>query len=207
MIEPISSRTARPGALLVALALAASPFVTGCAGAASSTVVAMPAAADCAGGGANAASADASISALSWPKKLDHPSTPETQRRAVSGLFDVMHLQQVLEVALDNAIKVQMEANPKIRPLESVMRKFMAKYLSLEGVREPMTKLYVDRFSELEILQLTAFYHTTLGQRTLAELPKIMEEGSKIGLTLVKDHMAELQQMVREHLEQGGGGP
>jgi uncharacterized protein len=51
--------------------------------------------------------------------------------------------------------------------------------------------------------QLTAFYRTPLGQRTLTEVPGIMEESSKIGMTMVQDHMGELMQMVREELRSG----
>jgi hypothetical protein len=140
-----------------------------------------------------------------WPKALDHPSTPESHRRAVDGLFEAMGIQRVLDVAVDNAIKVQLEANPSLARFEKVMRRFMAKYLSLEGIRAPMTDLYVARFSELEIVQLAAFYRTPLGERTLVELPKILEEGSRIGLTQVQEHMEELKGMIREELERGGG--
>jgi hypothetical protein len=207
MLRQIRHRKARSGAPLLALALLALPTVTGCAGGTPppATVLALPTGAECAGAVPPSASAEASISALSWPRTLDHPSTPETHRRAVEGLFAITHLGQMLERTLDTSIKVQIDANPTIRPFESVMRKFMAKYLSLEGIREPISRLYMDRFSELEILQLTAFYRTPLGQRTLAELPKIMEEGSKIGMSLVKDHMNELKEMIRAQVERDGG--
>ncbi|MEO7593906.1 MAG: DUF2059 domain-containing protein [Byssovorax sp.] len=190
MLEHLRSGKARAGASLLALALFTLPAATGCAG-----------------GTPQPVSAETSTSAFAWPDKLDHASTPETQRSAVDGLFEVMHMQQVLDASLDAAMKAQLEGNPKIRPFEPVLRKFMAKYLSIEGLREPMTRLYVARFSELEIVQLTAFYRTPLGQRMLAEVPKIIEEGGKIGMNLVKEHMDELIDMVRQHVEQGGGRP
>lgn len=198
-MERPRTRAARAASLL-ALALVASSAATGCAGASSSPSTA----ADC----ANVASAQPSPSAgPPWPQALDHASTPETHRAAVDGLFEAMHLQQVLDIALDNAIKVQLEANPKIRQFEGVMRRFMGKYLSLKGVREPLTRLYVERFSELELVQLAAFYRTPLGERTLSELPKLLEEGGKIGLSLVQEHMDELKSMIRDEMMRSGGAP
>jgi hypothetical protein len=139
-----------------------------------------------------------------WPVALDHASTPETHRSAVDGLLEAMDMEGVLRVALDNSVKMQMEANPKIRQFESVMRKFMAKYLSLAAIREPLTRLYMARFSELELVQLAAFNRTPLGQRTRVELPRLLEEGSKIGLTLVQEHMEELKDLIRAQIEGRG---
>jgi uncharacterized protein len=173
----------------LALALLALPSATGCAASPSPPPTAPPA-------GAAPAS-----EASPWPQELDHPSTPETHRRAVYGLFDVMRLKTALESALDTSLRTQIEANPKLRPLEPVMRRFMQKYLSIEGIRDPLARLYMDRFSELEIVQLTAFYRTPLGQRTTTELPKLLEEGGKIGMRLVQDHMDELKDMIRQHIQ------
>jgi len=142
------------------------------------------------------------VSAASpWPQELDHPSTPETHRRAVYELFDVIHLKSTLEQALDTSLRTQIEANPKLRPLESVMRRFMAKYLSIDGIRDPLASLYMDRFSELEIVQLTAFYRTPLGKRTIDEVPKLLEEGGRIGKAKVQEHMDELKDMIRQQLQ------
>jgi hypothetical protein len=166
---------------IVALALLALPSATGCAGATPAPVAAP-------------------VEAPPWPAALDHTSTPETHQRAVDDLFATLNMKQLMDVALDNAMKVQIEANPKIAPLEGVMRKFMAKYLSLEGIREPLSKLYMDRLSELELVQLAAFYRTPLGKRTLVELPKMLEEGSQIGMKRVQDHMQELKEMIQAEL-------
>ncbi len=116
-------------------------------------------------------------------------------------LFDVIHLKLTLETALDTSLRAQLEANPKLRPLESVMRRFMAKYLSIDGIRDPLASLYMDRFSELEIVQLTAFYRTPLGKRTIDEVPKLLEEGGRIGKQKVQEHMDELKDMIRQQLQ------
>jgi len=136
-----------------------------------------------------------------WPAQLGHASTPETHRQAVADLFIVLHMEEQLRSGMDLAMNNQMLANPNLRPFEAVMRKFMTKYLTLDAIREPMTRLYMDRFSELEIVQIANFYRTPLGQRSVAEVPKLMEEGSNFGRQLVQDHMGELQDMIREQIE------
>ena len=140
-----------------------------------------------------------------WPAQLDHVSTPETHRLAVYELLAVMHMQEQLSSTLDIFLNSQLEANPNIRPFEAVMRTFLMKYLSLDAIREPMATLYMARFSELDIVQITSFYRTPLGQRSVSEFPKMMEEGSKLGRRMVEEHMPELQQMILDQIQRDGG--
>ncbi|MEZ4301699.1 MAG: DUF2059 domain-containing protein [Polyangiaceae bacterium] len=190
-----------PTRLLVSLALLSLPAITGCA-------ASQPAVQDCSAcvqpaPTSAAAAAPKDSRPPIWPDQLDHASTPGSHRQAVYDLLESMNMEEVLQISLDQAIQMQMQINPDLARFEGVMRKFMGKYLSLEGLREPLTDLYVDRFSELEIVQLTAFYRTPLGQRTLVELPKLMEEGGKLGLKLVQDHMDELMQMLTDEMRKG----
>jgi uncharacterized protein len=140
-----------------------------------------------------------------WPQQLDHASTPETHRRAVDDLLVVLHLELQLQTTLDLFLRNQIQANPGIARFEGVMRTFLGKYLSLDALRDPMIRMYMERFTELEIVQIAAFYRTPLGQRTVAEVPRMMEEGSVIGRRLVEEHMPELQEMIRAQLEREGG--
>jgi hypothetical protein len=166
-----------------ALALCATlPMLTGC------------------GAGAKPA-ADPSNDAALGPKALDHASTPETHRKAVDELFAVMHLGEKMDSARESVLKVQMQANPKMAPFEDVMRQFLKKYVSLDGVREPLTRLYMDRFSELELLQIASFYKTPLGKRVDEEFPKLVEEGAKIGAQQVADHKPELEVMLHDAMK------
>jgi uncharacterized protein len=185
--------------LLPSSRVTATPFL--------SALFALAIATGCASTAPTAVCPETQVAASLWPATLDHPSTPETQRAAVNRLFEVIQLQSELDHALDLNFKIQMEENPTIRPLESIMRKFLSKYLSLDGIREPLARLFMDRFSELELVQLTAFYKTPLGQRSLTELPKLTGEGSKIGMKKVQEHLKDLEEMVRQQIESGQGKP
>ena len=70
-----------------------------------------------------------------------------------------------------------------------------------------MAALYMQRFTELDIVQITSFYRTPLGQRSVSESPRMMEEGSKLGRRVVEEHMPELQQMIVDQIQRDGGAP
>ena len=146
-----------------------------------------------------------SNSANTLPASLDHTSTPATHRQAVDDLFEAMDMRGALDAARESSLKVQLETKPEIRQFESVMRAFLGRYVSLDAVREPLARLYMDRFSELELIQLAAFYRTPVGRRTLVEMPRLLDEGAQIGLKAVREHLPELQDMIQRHLQHRDG--
>lgn len=165
--------------------------------------------AGCASTGATTA-ATARAGVQLWPERLDHPTTPATHRQAVDELFVAMDVERTFAQAVESSMRIQIDANPVMREFAPVIREFLARYMGFGALRERIAGLYMERFSELEIRQLTAFYRTTLGVRALQELPALMQRGGEIGAAQVREHSAELQDMIRAHLERtprGGAAP
>lgn len=142
-----------------------------------------------------------------YPEQLAAPSTPETHRRAAEEMLEALHMQRTLAAALETSIRTQLEANPSLRPFEPVLREFLGRHMSYESIRGDLLRLYIERFNELELRQLTSFYRTPLGARAIEEMPALMERGSQIGVARVREHARELegmvQQYVREHPDAG----
>ncbi len=122
----------------------------------------------------------------------------KSHRQAVEELLQVTNMEKVLKTSIDTALEVQMRANPRLTPYRDVMRKFFEKYMSWSSLKEDFIKLYMNEFSEEEVKQLTAFYRTPIGKKTLEKLPQLMMQGSKIGTERVQSHLDELQKMIRE---------
>lgn len=143
-------------------------------------------------------------SAVSLPTALDHASSPATHRAAAEDLLDSLDMQTVLTTALDTTLKAQISAQPQLRKVEPVMRAFLEKYMSFAALRVDFAKLYQDRYSELELRQMAAFYRSPLGKRVQSEMPALMQRGAQIGQERVREHTEELQLMLRQHLEKQG---
>jgi uncharacterized protein len=133
-----------------------------------------------------------------WPSTLDHPSTPATHRDAAIQLLVESGVQAAMVAMTDVMLRTQMEANPIIRPYEGVLREFLGKYTSFDALREDFARLYMDRFDELQLRQLIAFYQTPVGKLAVHELPKLVQDGAALGKRKVEEHMPELKQMMLE---------
>ena len=65
-----------------------------------------------------------------------------------------------------------------------------------DEVRPKLAKLYADTFTEAELKVIDAFYETPAGQKAVAKLPALMQEGSLIAMSGVQAKMPEFQQKV-----------
>jgi len=139
-----------------------------------------------------------------WPSSLDHPSTPATHHEAAMQLLIDSGVESAMVAMQDVMLRQQIELNPIIKPYEQVLRAFFAKYTSFEALREDFAKLYMERFSELQLRQIVAFYQTPTGKLAVHELPKVVEVAAALGKRKVEEHMAELKQMM---LDQGPPTP
>jgi hypothetical protein len=135
--------------------------------------------------------------------QAQQPSASHAQ--AVEELFQAMNMSNILDQSIDVMLKAQIEANPQLKQLEGVMREFMTKYLSWESVKPGMLQLYAEAFTEPELRELSAFYRTPLGQKTVTKMPELFQKGAALGQKAVQDHLPELQEAIAKKMKESEG--
>jgi hypothetical protein len=101
-----------------------------------------------------------------------------------------------MQQAIDTMLAAQMQANPQLVSLEPKMRQFFAKHMSWEALKDDYVVLYTQTFTEQEIRQLSAFYKTPVGRKSLEKMPMLMQKGAEIGADRVRKNMPELMQLL-----------
>ena len=122
---------------------------------------------------------------------------------AVEELLGLMDMERNMMIGLEMAMQEQSD-DPEMASLEPVIRQFMAKYLRWEDLKPQFVELYAGTYTEAEIRGLIQFYRTPLGQKVIASEPTLMAKATQIGQQQVQEHMAELVQMLMEHMGVGG---
>jgi hypothetical protein len=100
--------------------------------------------------------------------------------------------------AIDQMLAMQIKQNPAIAPYETEMKSFLKKYMSWAGLKDDMIKIYADEFTEAELGELSAFYQTPLGKKTLQKMPTLMAKGAELGQRRVQEHLPELTAAISE---------
>ena len=116
-----------------------------------------------------------------------------SHRKAVESLFALMGMEGVLTQSIDQMLAMQVQQNPALVPHQAQMKAFLSKYMSWASLKDDMAKLYMAEFSESELNELTKFYQTPVGKKTIQKMPALMAKGAEIGQKRVQDHLPELQ--------------
>ncbi|MDP9004800.1 MAG: DUF2059 domain-containing protein [Verrucomicrobiota bacterium] len=121
-----------------------------------------------------------------------------SHRKAAESLLSMMNMDAVMGSAIDQMLAMQIKQNPAIAPYEAEMKAFLKKYMSWEGLKDDMIKIYADEFTEAELGELSAFYQTPLGKKTLQKMPTLMAKGAELGQRRVQEHLPELTAAISE---------
>jgi hypothetical protein len=130
------------------------------------------------------------------------------EKSATDELLAVMHYE---DMAVDAAVAVfdgvmdQLKQNgvpaAAIGEIRVEARGLFTRIFANPEMRKQMKELYEKHFTESEILEMTEFYRTPLGQKTLSAMPAIMQDSTKMADPLVQKEMPAFQQKVAEIVE------
>ncbi|MDQ6623687.1 MAG: DUF2059 domain-containing protein [Verrucomicrobiota bacterium] len=116
-----------------------------------------------------------------------------SHRAAAEQLLGLMGMETLLTQSVDQMLAMQVRQNPAIAPYQKEMKDFLGKYMSWASLKDDMVKIYTDEFTEQELKELTAFYQTPLGKKTVQKMPALMAKGAEMGQKRVQEHLPELQ--------------
>jgi hypothetical protein len=104
-----------------------------------------------------------------------------------------MGMEKVLAESIDQMLAMQVQQNPALAQFQPQMKAFLSKYMSWASLKDDMARIYMAEFTEAELKELTKFYETPLGKKTIQKMPGLMAKGAEIGQKRVQDHLPELQ--------------
>ena len=122
----------------------------------------------------------------------------KSHRKAAEELLKVMGVEKQLQGSIDQVLDVQIKANPAIAPHRDAMKRFFTKHMSWSSLKDDFITIYVDAFTEDDLVQIRKFYETPAGKKVVQKTPELMAKGMQLGLKRVQDNQGELQQMLRE---------
>jgi len=108
---------------------------------------------------------------------------------------DVQFKESIEALVNQYSEQVAVEKREKFK---RVLNTFMAKYASWDNVKDSLSSIYAEAFSEAELKQLAAFYQTPLGKKLVREQPFLLQKSMQFGQTLIASHQVELQQMLQD---------
>jgi len=125
---------------------------------------------------------------------------PQSHLDAASELVDVMNLEENLAAFGDVFIDSMIQQNPDSEPLRDVFSAWFQSIFDWETVRPRYVAMYAESYTEAELREISAFYSTPTGMKSLALMPELAQKGAAIGNELAMEHSQELERMVMERM-------
>ena len=125
-------------------------------------------------------------------------SDTASHEAAANELLNTMNLNELLEESIEVTLNMELQQNPSMLPYKETMKEFFRTYMSGESLRGDFILLYTETFTEEELKEITAFYLTPTGQKTINTATDLMAKGAAIGQQRVVDNISELQFMIEQ---------
>ncbi len=129
------------------------------------------------------------------------PLTPEAEQAAYR-LFDVLKMKEGIENALDQSLKLQIRRQPAMAPYEDIYKKFFRKYTRWNDMKKDLAKLYAQAFTVKEMNELTKFYSSEVGRKSLTLMPRLTQLSMLLAQQRIAKHAAELKKAVADRAKE-----
>ncbi len=111
-------------------------------------------------------------------------------------LLSNIDMAEILEQSINQQLDFQIQQSPELLPYRGVMQAFLNKHMGYASLKDDIVNLYSTTFSVRELKDISAFYSTETGKKTLQKLPSLTRMSTQIGSERVQANLEELHQML-----------
>lgn len=135
---------------------------------------------------------------------MSSDSSDSSHEKAARELVAAAGGAKMAESGADAMLEV-VRKNSEMAPYEDVFRSWIKNVFASGDLEGEVAKLYIDAFTEEELLGIAAFYRSPVGQKAIARMPELMKKGAELGMRRAQEHMGELQDMLAAAKKQREG--
>jgi len=122
-------------------------------------------------------------------------------QREAEKLLNTMGMATSMNQMIENVLALQLQQKPSLAPYKEVMLEFFRKHMSYEALKPDLVAIYVDVFTEDELIAINQFYLTDAGKKSIRVMPTLAQKGGQLGVKRMQTHMYELQEMIKAETE------
>jgi len=137
-------------------------------------------------------------------KQMTASKTTIDAHKANSAAFTLlatMNMKESYEGMIKRITQMQINAKPELKAIQPTIEAFFTKYMGWEAQRGDIAALYAKNYTTKELEELSAFYQTPLGQKTVQIMPQLAAASAHIGQSRMMKHMPEMKAMIDAELK------
>lgn len=124
-----------------------------------------------------------------------------SHRKAAEALLKAMNIEATMMQTVEKMVELEIKRNPQMEMYKDVFRRFFKKHMTGKSLVRDFATLYMEEFTEKELNDITRFYRTKTGKKTIQKLPVLAQKGAQWGQQKVRSNIDELKQMLEEETD------
>ncbi|MGD2112924.1 MAG: DUF2059 domain-containing protein [Gammaproteobacteria bacterium] len=119
-----------------------------------------------------------------------------SHRQAVEQLFELTAMQQKIDESVDSVLALQLSQSPELRPHQEVVREFLERHIGWASLRDALTDMYLQEFSEEEVQAMNTFYRSPAGRKVIERLPVLVQMRNQLASQRLQENIGELRYLI-----------
>lgn len=136
------------------------------------------------------------IIALTMTSLTSKAADTSTHLQQVETLFKLTQMEKKVNESVDSVMQMQLSQNPQLSQHKAEMRAFFEKHMGWSSMKNDITEMYLNAFSEDELKAINDFYITPVGQKVINVLPDLVQQRNQLAMQRLQQNISELQQIV-----------
>jgi len=135
------------------------------------------------------------LSALA-ESKTEQPD--QATREAAARLVEQRYQGQMHERLQQGMTRTLLQSMPQLKRHQNVVKEFVEGNTDRDELTRKLEELYAQRFTADELDQLTEFYKTDVGQKTLQTVPEIEQGAMRWSMKRLQQNSQDLRNAIQE---------
>ena len=119
-----------------------------------------------------------------------------SKRQAVEQLFVLTAMQQKIDESVTTELAKQNAQNPELKSQHQAVSEFLERNIGWDSLREPLTHIYMEEFTEQELNEMNTFYSSPTGRKVIERLPVLVQMRNQLASQRLQENIGELQKEI-----------
>jgi len=116
-----------------------------------------------------------------------------SHQQAVQKLFELTQMQQKIEESVQSVLTMQLAQSPELKDHKIVVQEFLERHIGWQSLKDALTEMYLQEFSEQEVNDMNAFYSSATGRKVIERLPVLVQIRNQLASKRLQENIGELQ--------------
>ena len=125
-----------------------------------------------------------------------------SHQQEVQKLFELTGMQQKIDESVDNVLALQLAQSPELKNNKTVVREFLERHIGWQSLKDALTSMYMQEFSEQEVKDMNAFYSSATGRKVIERLPVLVQVRNQLASKRLQENIGELEYELKSRQKQ-----